>query len=413
MKKVMLVFVFYFAVFFSASAYSQEEIPEELGEEVAEEVEEKVEESKELKFGATPFVFTDPNTGFGGGAAGIIRDVGKEARDITGTVIYTSNQYETYSIDWTEPHLFAEDGWGKIYLSVDAAPVKRFYGFGNDSSEDDVCNWRSHSFTLEPRYTYWFKPAIWGLRAQIHLEDYKVLDSDIDVDEDDDTTRPISEIWPDVYNREDFQEGAILIGPGLFFIHDNRSDLAPVGGGREERVFPTRGGRQELTLELFDETFGSEMSYSRVAFDARHYFPLTDDELTVVALRGRFISLGGDIPFWKYTGFGSGDSIRGFHSNRFYDRNSLLFNAEIRQAVDAGTSLFKGRITLRYPMLVLFYDYGRVYEDPGDVFDKLYGFHDSYGAAFRFIVTPSIVIRFEYAFSEEETDFYVNAGHAF
>ncbi len=445
MKNVMVFIVVCLSLLVWTTAYCQEDVLEEPSEETVEIVEEgaieaveeealeaaeesaieaveeesveaaevETEEPKELRFGATPFVFTDPNTGFGGGAAGIIRDLGKEARDMSATVIYTSNAYETYMIDLTEPHLFSENGWGKIYISYDSAPVKRFYGFGNDSLEDNVCNWRSHSFSLEPRYTYWIKPTVWGFRAQLHFEDYKALDSDIDVDEENDTTRPISEVWPDIYARDDVQDGAILVGPALFLTHDNRSDLAPVGGGREEKVFPTRGGRQELVMEIYDNAFGSDLEYSRVSFDARHFFPLSEDELSVLGVRGSIVSLGGEVPFWKHTGFGSGDSLRGYHGNRFLDRHSVLFNAELRQALDVGTSLFDGRITLKYPMIVLFYDYGRVYYELEDVFDELYGFHDSYGAAFRFIVTPSIVIRFEYAFSDEETDYYVNAGHAF
>jgi hypothetical protein len=388
------------AVVISAQGYGQEEsaVEEETG---------KGKERKELKFGATPFVFSDPNTGFGG------------------TVIYTTNKYETYMIDLTEPHLFTENGWGKIYISLDSAPIKRFYGpgkgfledreedTGNDSLKDNICNWRSHSFTLEPRYTYWFKPTVWGMRIQFNYEDYKPQDSNLDVDEEDDSTRPISDIWPEVFESEEFQEGGLFIGPALSFVHDSRKDRFPVGGGREEKVFPTRGGRQELSMSLYDPTFGSDYSFSSVSFDARHFFPLSEDELTVLGIRARLISNGGDTPFWKLPGFGAGDSLRGYHSSRFIDNHSVLFNVELRQAIDVATTLFKGAITLRAPMLVLFYDYGRVYEDLKDVTDELYGFHDSYGAAFRFIVTPSIVIRFEYAWSEEETDFYVNSGHAF
>ncbi len=381
----------------------------------------KDKERKELPFGASPFIFSDPNTGFGGGAAGMIRNIGKEARDLSGTVIYTTNQYETYMIDLTEPHLFTENGWGRIYISINSEPVKRFYGpgpdrediSGNDSLKDNVCNWRSHSFTLEPKYTYWFKPAVWGMRFAFSYQDFKPQNSNLDEDEDDDSTRPISDVWPEVYHSDDFQEGGLFIGPGLNFVHDSRKDRFPVGGGREEKVFPTSGGRQELGMSLFDPTFGSDFSFSSVSFDVRHFFPLSEDELTVLGVRGRLITHGGHVPFWRLTGFGGGDSLRGYHGSRFVDNHSVLFNVELRQAIDVSTSLFKGAITLKAPMLVLFYDYGRVYEDLEDITDELYGFHDSYGAAFRFIVTPSIVIRFEYAFSEEETDFYMNAGHAF
>ena len=61
----------------------------------------------------------------------------------------------------------------------------------------------------------------------------------------------------------------------------------------------------------------------------------------------------------------------------------------------------------------MFYDYGRVYHDVEDIKPDFQGFHWTYGVGLRFIISPSVVVRVDYAFSKEESDYYLTSGWPF
>jgi len=372
------------------------------------------EEVKEAKFGATPYIYTGPDTGFGVGASGLFRDLfKKEGRDMVFSVSYTEKRYEYYSIEWKEPKIFSDNAWLRIYVKYANEPTRLYYGLGNDSERDNACYFGEREVEVNPRFDYWF----WtgeerlGIKADYRYSWFKPRDGPEDLDEPE-----ISEQFPGVYNSDEFQDGGQISGIGVLLVYDDRKDKFPIGGGRDEVIFPYLGGRQELYLARYDKIFGSDWDYTLASVNLTYHIPL-GWEWTVLSGRANLTIKDGDMPFWELSSFGSENTIRGYHGGRFRDHHSVLFNIEFRQAFDYSFhplpwgALKAYKITA--PMVVLFFDYGRVFNEIEDIFSEFEDYHWTYGISGRFIISPSVVIRFDQAFSEEESDFYITAGWTF
>lgn len=427
MKKIFVLGLIILLAAFTAQAQEKKEkkkwgkAKQENPEQTSKKKKEKGEaKEKEAKVGAVPYVFTGPDTGFGLGASGLWRDIlDKPGRDLTFSVSYTANQYQSYSIDWREPQMFTKKGWGKFYVNYSAKPSRRFYGIGNDSDKNDVCAYGDTELGFEPRYDYWFlnkKNRRAGLFANYRLHMVNANDGQVKNPKTL-AERKISMVFPEFYSSKEFKDQSLVSGVGLTFVYDDRRDKFPVGGERDEAVMPYFGGRQEFSYYRYDKALGSDYGYNNFALSLSYYLPL-GWEWTVLAMHAAYNLKDGDVPWWDTNSFGSDKTIRGYHDGRFRDNNSILYQVELRQAFDVTWTpvpywILK-QFKIRAPMAVLFYDYGRVFNKIDDIdlfnFD---GYHYTYGVSFRFIISPSVLIRADYAFSEEESDFYLGSGWAF
>jgi|GEM_PF-1310304 len=382
------------------------------------------EKQKEAKFGAVPYIFSGPDTGFGLGASGLFRDLlNKEGRDFTFSASYTTNQYLGFSINWSEPKLFSENGWANLYVNYNNKPNRRFYGIGNDSDKDAVSSFGETDYKIEPRYDYWFLTGErrLGVKISYKFASFDPKDGSFDWSEamedlEDKSLRPISVMHPRIYESEEFENGGITTGPGILLVYDDRKDKFPIGGGRDECVFPIGGGRQELFFGYYDEALGSDFNYKEYRVNLTYNIPLGWD-WTILALRAQAQIKEGDVPFWDMSSFGSDSTIRGYHDGRYRGNHSTLFNAELRQAFDVEFSPVPWgalkQFVLRAPMVVLFYDYGRVFMDEDKILEETDGYHYTYGVGFRFIISPSVLVRFDWGISEEEMDSYITASWPF
>jgi len=372
-------------------------------------------EVKESKFGATPYIYTGPDTGFGVGAAGIARDfLGKEARDFTFSVSYTEKQYQYYSITWQEPRLFTDKGFGVVSLGYENKPSRRFYGIGNDSDKDNVCSFGSSYIYIEPRYDYWFLTGKRRLGIKVNYRFASFTPEDGFFDEYDALyQRPISMVFPSFDHSDDFKSG-VVSGLGALLVYDDRKDKFPLGGGRDEVVYPYKGGRQSLYLAWYNKSLGSDYDYTNFIMNLTYFIPLGSDQ-NVLGLRGAIDIKDGEVPFWELSSFGSESTLRGYNDGRFRDNHAAVFNAELWHAFDYSFHLpgpLKSFV-VKAPMLVAFYDYGRVFNEIEEITEDFGGYHWSYGAGFRFIISPSVLIRFDYAFSDEMSAYYLTAGWPF
>lgn len=248
---------------------------------------------------------------------------------------------------------------------------------------------------------------------------FQRMDSNDGLDNDPDVLakRKISTVFPEFANSAVFKDTSLLSGIGLTFIYDDRRDKLPVGGERDEAVLPYFGGRQEISYYRYDKALGSDFGYNNYSISLSYYLPL-GWEWTVLAMHAAYNLKEGDVPWWDMNTFGSDSTLRGYHGGRFRDNNSILYQVELRQAFDVTWTpvpfWILQQFKIRAPMAMFFYDYGRVYHSIEDInlfnFD---GYHYSYGVSFRFIISPSVLIRADYAFSDEESDFYLSSGWAF
>jgi hypothetical protein len=293
----------------------------------------------------------------------------------------------------------------------------RYYGIGNDTHRSDCVNWSWIKYNLTPKYIYrWPKTdyGIFGVRGWLTLMYIDPDDGDLKDDSDETYYRKIRDIYHDFYRSDQFDQ-SFLVGPGITFYRDNRVDRFPLGGGREEVVWPMKGTYEEISYQRYDEAIGSDWSFNRFSVDLRQVMPLFSED-TILVVREKAIITQGNVPFYQMPGFGGGNDLRGYYSYRFIDKNSTQLNAELRQGFfpDQVLPLFNGMIKLKYPSIFLFWDEGRVYEDYEDIPEEwLEDYHWTYGWGFRFVITPSVVIRFEWGFSDEQVTFAANAGLPF
>ena len=427
MKKILVLGLIILMAAFSLQAKEKKEkkkdkkAKQETSKKASKKAKEKEGgEEKEAKVGAVPYVFTGPDTGFGLGASGLFRDIlDKQGRDITFSVSYTANLYSDFSIEWKEPQMFTKKGWGRFYIDYGAKPSRLFYGIGNNSDKNNVCAFGDSELSIEPRYDYWFvNKANRRIGLKVNYRFHMIDSNDGPVKNPKTLSeRKISVVFPQFARSPQFKDQQFVSGFGLNFIYDDRRDKFPVGGDRDESVFPYLGGRQELDYYHYDKVLGSDYRYDNYVVNLSYNIPL-GWEWTVLALHADYNIKNGSVPWWDMNSFGSDSTLRGFHDGRFRDNNLILYQMELRQAFDVTFTpapfwILK-QFKIRAPMAVFFYDYGRVYDKSGDMnlFD-FKGYHYSYGVSFRFIISPSVLIRADYAFSNEESDFYLGSGWAF
>jgi len=395
---------------------AETETVDEAAEDVAEETAEESEEGKELKWGGTPYAYTGPDTGFGIGFAILYRDMfGKKGRDTDFSFTLTQSEKQSFSLTWQEPYFLSDRGRLKISTSYTTEPSIRFYGIGNDRPlRGSLSNYFWRSFSIGPTYIYRFPKTDYGIFGVRFGVSYELIDPDNGKLDDPDLgsyNRTVEEAYPEIYNSFHF-ENSVHIIPSVTAYRDTRIDRFPLGGGREEVVWPMRGGYEEVSYSRSDEAWGSDFSYQRFTLDVRRYFPLFSED-TIVAIRGK-ASLGqGEVPFYKMVSYGNGSDLRGYYGNRFLDKSSTQYNIELRQGFlpNAELPILGGLIKLKYPSVALFWDSARVYEDIEDIPEEwLEDYHYTYGFAFRFVITPSVVIRAEWGYSDEQNTFSVNTG---
>lgn len=391
-------------------AFGQETEPEEPA------VEEEAEGQKELKFGGTPYVYTGPDTGFGVGFALLYRDMfNKEGRDTTLSMTLTQSMKQEFSIEWQEPFFLSENGRLKIGFSYGTEPALRFYGIGNEIPlHGTLSNYSWTSASISTTYVYRWprtKIGLLGFRAGFTAKYADPDDGELDDEDAGSYNRGVKDAYPDLYYYSGDFDPNWIIGPGLSVYHDSRVDRFPLGGGREEVVWPLKGGYEEIGYSRNDSMFGSDLSFQSATVDVRRYFPLFSED-TIVAVRGKVTVKQGNVPFYDMCSH----ELRGYYARRFLDKNLTLYNVELRQGFfpDAELPVLGGVIKLKYPSLLLFWESSRVYEDIEDIPEYwLEDYHYTWGAGFRFVITPSVVIRFEWGYSDEQNTFAVNAGLPF
>jgi outer membrane translocation and assembly module TamA len=165
----------------------------------------------------------------------------------------------------------------------------------------------------------------------------------------------------------------------------NYEDAAPPGR-------PQAGGRYEASLSRYWGRGTSTDDFVRFDLDLRHYLAVVT-EGHVVALRAAASMTGAlgqaQVPFYYLPRLGGGNSLRAVQHFRFYDRNSVLFQAEYRWLLH------------RFVETALFYDTGTVVPRlttlaGGRMFSDV-------GVGVRFGIDSNAFVRIEAAFGNNDT----------
>jgi hypothetical protein len=189
---------------------------------------------------------------------------------------------------------------------------------------------------------------------------------------------------------------------------------------RDLETDPNQGVFAELTNELSLKVFGSAFNFNKTFFHINYYhkmFPKIFKKM-VFASRFAYGYTAGDSPFFEYQdqwssegsieGLGGANTLRGFKQGRFLARVMNFNNFEIRYRF-AQTHFLKQHIALSG---VPFIDFGGVWDDYKNSF-SFNNYRFSQGIGLRIVWNVNTILRFDYAISREDNQFFFNFGHCF
>ncbi len=189
---------------------------------------------------------------------------------------------------------------------------------------------------------------------------------------------------------------------------------------RDLEADPTKGSFAELTNEISLVTLGSQFNFNKTFFHYNLYQPVLPKIFKRLTFAGR-IAIGytqGDAPFYEYQdewssegsieGLGGGGTLRGYKQNRFLARVMEFTNLELRWRF-AQCKVLKQHLSFS---AVPFFDVGGVWNNLSRL-NHLENLRYSEGFGLRIAWNVNTILRFDYAVSKEDNQFFFSLGHAF
>jgi hemolysin activation/secretion protein len=188
------------------------------------------------------------------------------------------------------------------------------------------------------------------------------------------------------------------LGASPSFVHSQAS----VGiDWRRSPGYTRRGGLYEVVWHDYHSTSGGDYGFQRMTAEVIQHLPLLR-ETWVLAARGRVETAMNDndvIPYYLLSSLGSGGTLRGYSSDRFRDRHSMLMNAEFRWLPSVGLDM------------ALFYDAGKVTSRRNDLSFK--GLKSDVGIGARFHGLFATPLRIDFAVGNEGWRLVLSGGPGF
>jgi outer membrane protein assembly factor BamA len=187
---------------------------------------------------------------------------------------------------------------------------------------------------------------------------------------------------------------------------------------RDYEPDPNRGVFVDAALDIGSRVLGSHYEWARAMLSPRGYFdPFRKWVDLVFAGRATIQVQSHDTPFFGMnflpytedprTGLGGLRTLRGYKQDRFVGPVMTLVNAEVRW-----TFLHLEGAGQRFAfILVPDMDLGATYDDISKI--RLSDWRRSQGGALRISWNLATIVTTEYAFSQEDSGFYINFNHMF
>jgi Omp85 superfamily domain len=166
-------------------------------------------------------------------------------------------------------------------------------------------------------------------------------------------------------------------------VYDTRNDIIIPTSGMEVVAY---GGVSSRNVQLDDSLF------TEAGGDGKFYWSPYGSLVVATHVDLRYEPTTHHVPFWALSSLGGDESViggsqtlRGYGTSRFYDRNSFSANLELRQTV-LSMDAFATHIEIQ---VTPFFDTGRVFRSTGDF--PIKHLHNVMGVGFRGIAPPSVV----------------------
>lgn len=203
----------------------------------------------------------------------------------------------------------------------------------------------------------------------------------------------------------------------------NRISLLQTGiiyDTRNLETDPSSGIFAEITNELSLKSLGSQYNFDKVFLHVNGYYSLFPSKLKRTVLCGSF-GIGNTIgaaPFFEYAdewssegdvdGLGGSRTLRGYKQARFVAPVMQYADIELRMRLFKLDVLKQNLVFAWVP----FFDEGGVWNNLGRI-DHLANLRYSEGLGLRIVWNANTVLRFDYAVSQEDRQFFFNLGHTF
>ena len=281
---------------------------------------------------------------------------------------------------WFDHALYSQDNkWFNLgRLRFQSFPLL-YFGIGMNSPEEHVAQVNANLVQIRERV---LRKIVSGLYSGLEV-DYQNMSS--------------VEFIPTSAEFTDYptgSEGSANLGLGAGILYDTRHNILNV----------RRGFFSEFAFLHYDESLGSDFEFTSFISDTRLYMPMNTRDVLALQLVGQFNV--GNVPFNQLAMMGGETMMRGYYSGRYRDLNQIALQAEYRFlplnlpfTKRLGAALFAGTAT--------------VFNDRQAI--KMKNFVWSAGGGVRFLLFPKkdIFTRFDVAFTEEGTGFYIFIGEAF
>jgi hypothetical protein len=296
---------------------------------------------------------------------------------------YTISGYKRAEAEFLSPRLFQRRGKLSVVGGWREATQVAFYGLGTDTTDARRLNYdfqqpyASALLTLKPTREFL------TLQGGVELTQWK--------------QRPGQGVAPSV---DTVFTPATL--PGLGATVNYLHTQGAVGfDWRTSPGYSRRGGYYGVAVHDYNDRDGV-FGFRQFDYDLIQHFPILR-EAWVISLHALATTTmrkdGEDIPFFMLPTLGSGDTLRGYSSFRFRDRNSLLLQAEWRIMAN------------RFFDSAIFYDAGKVTAHTRDL--DLNDLKSDYGFGLRFHGPFATPLRVELARSTEGLRLVIATSAAF
>jgi hypothetical protein len=189
---------------------------------------------------------------------------------------------------------------------------------------------------------------------------------------------------------------------------------------RDLETDPGNGIFAEITNELSVKGLGSAYGFNKTYFHFNLYTDLLRKRVKKLVLAFRIAGgyTHGDAPFFEYQdqwssegsveGLGGAHTLRGYKQSRFLGRIMTFNNVELRYRF-AQLDVWKQHFAF---VAVPFLDAGGVWDKFANL-NRFQNYRYSEGIGLRIAWNVNSILRFDYAFSKEDQQFFFNLSHAF
>jgi outer membrane protein assembly factor BamA len=210
----------------------------------------------------------------------------------------------------------------------------------------------------------------------------------------------------------------MILGVGANIVNILQAGL--VYDTRDLETDPGSGIFAEVTNELSLKALGSAFNFNKTFLQGKFYVKVLPDvfQKMVFASRVGYGYTAGDAPFYEYQdqwssegsieGLGGGNTLRGYKQGRFLGRSMAFVNLELRYRF-AQTQFLKQHFTFS---IVPFADAGGVWDNFA-LFPSWQNYRADAGLGFRIAWNVNTILRFDYAISAEDKQFFFTFDHAF